>query len=213
MSMKAYHSTVRILLCMTAFFIAAATNLQSKKEKRSFVGSAVCGECHSAETIGDQYNKWLRTPHARAVATLKSEQARAIGKKLSISQPDGDRACLKCHTTGGGRHQKTMGEGVGCEACHGPGSGYREFANHVDTINRQSAYETALKNGMYPILGNKNMKKREKLCLRCHSSTRPCFPSESKEIYRQSISLQVISSMKKGTLDMSHTLIPPFPLY
>ncbi len=211
--MKAYKSIIVFPLCVTVFIIAATSHLQSKKEKRSFVGSAVCGECHSAESIGDQYNKWLRTPHAKAVTTLKSEQALAIAKKSSISKPGEDHACLKCHTTGGGRHQKTIGEGVGCEACHGPGSGYHEFATHVDTVNRQAAYDTALKNGMYPILGNKNMKKREKLCLRCHSSNRPCFPIESKEIFRQSISLQVISTLKKGTLDMTHLLIPPFPQY
>jgi len=200
-------------LLITMFIIAASINLYSKKEKRAFVGSTVCAECHSAEAIGDQYNKWLRTPHARGVTTLKSEQALAIARKASISRPAEDRACLRCHTTGGGRHGNTMGEGVGCEACHGPGSGYHEYANHVDTVNRQAAYETALKNGMYPVLGNKNMKKREKLCLRCHASSRPCFPSESKEIYRQSISLQVISTLKKGTLDMTHLLIPPFPQY
>ncbi|MBP7738443.1 MAG: hypothetical protein KA369_20885 [Spirochaetes bacterium] len=193
--------------------MAASPPLSSKKEKRSYVGNEACAACHGAEAIGDQHSKWLRTPHAKAFATLRSESAIALGKKLSIDKPHEDRACLKCHTTGGGRHRITREEGVGCEACHGPGSGYHEFANHVDTVDRQSAYETALKNGMYPILGIKNIKKREKLCLRCHSVKRPCFPAESKEIYRQSISLQVISTMKKGTLDMGHDLIPPFPQY
>lgn len=213
MAMKNNSVPVLIPLCVIAVIFAASANLLSNREKRACVGSDVCAGCHSAEAIGDQYNKWLRTPHAKAVATLKSESALALGNKLSISRPAEDRACLKCHTTGGGRHEKTRGEGVGCEACHGPGSGYHEYAGHVDTVNRQAAYETALKNGMYPILGARNIKKREKLCLRCHNSGRPCFPAESKEMYRQSISLQVISSMRKGTLDMGHSLIPPFPQY
>ncbi len=211
--MKKRYSPISFILCAVLFIVAAAPPPSSKKEKRAYVGNAVCATCHAAEAIGDQHSKWLRTPHARAFTTLKSEPALALGKKLSIDKPHEDRACLKCHTTGGGRHRVTGEEGVGCEACHGPGSGYHEFANHVDTVDRQAAYETALKYGMYPILGIKNIKKREKLCLRCHSAKRPCFPSESKEIYRQSISLQVISTMKKGTLDMGHHLIPPFPQY
>lgn len=211
--MKRGTSIIIIPLFSTAIIIAVSAHLMSKNQKRTYVSSAVCAECHSAESIGDQYSKWLRTPHAKAVALLKSEQALALGKKLSINQPDEDRACLKCHTTGGGRSEKTRREGVGCEACHGPGSGYHEYANHVDTVNRKMAYDTALKNGMYPILGAKNIKKREKLCLRCHSSKRPCFPTEPKEIYRQSISLQVITSKRKGTMDFEHSLIPPFPQY
>lgn len=211
--MKKRHGRIVTAFCIGVSAILLSPHLMSKNEKRTIVGSTVCAGCHSAESIGDQYNKWLRTPHARAAARLKSEEAKAMAQKLSIAKPEEDRQCLKCHTTGGGRYQKTAEEGVGCEACHGPGSAYHEYANHVDTINRHTAYETALKNGMYPILGNKNMKKREKLCLHCHRSSRPCFPSESKEIYRQSISLQVISTMKKGTLDMTHLLIPPFPQY
>ena len=84
---------------------------------------------------------------------------------------------------------------------------------HVDTVNREGGYETALKNGMYPILGIKNIKKREKLCLRCHTSERPCYPTDPKEIYRQSISLQTIAEMRKGDLNLKHPLIPPFPQY
>jgi hypothetical protein len=185
----------------------------SEKKKHAYVGSAACGKCHAAEAIGNQYDLWLQSPHAKAVKILNLEPARAIAKKLSIANPSEEPKCLKCHTAGGGKYQKTMNEGVGCEACHGPGSDYHEFSGHVDTVNRQSAYETALKNGMYPTLGIKNIKKREKLCLLCHTSRRPCFPAEPKEIYRQSISLQVISDMKKGDLNLWHQLIPPFPQY
>ena len=188
-------------------------DLASAKKKHAYVGSGVCSECHSSETIGNQYDKWLRSPHAKAVLVLKTENALKIGKTLSIAAPADDLKCLKCHTTGGGRHQKVKEEGVGCETCHGPGEDYAEFNNHVDTISRQSAYEIARKNGMYPTLGIKNIKKREKLCLRCHNLRRPCFPEDKKEIYRQSISLQVISEMKKGDLTLRHQLIPPFPQY
>ena len=188
-------------------------NSMSKQKKHTYMGSPACGKCHAAESIGNQYDLWLQSPHAKATKILKSETAYTIAKKLSIIEPSEELKCLKCHATGGGKNKKINSEGVGCEACHGPGSDYYEFIGHVDTVNRQSAYETALKNGMYPILGIKNIKKREKLCLRCHSSQRPCFPADPKEVYRQSISLQVITDMKKGDLNLGHHLIPPFPQY
>jgi len=200
------------LLCLIVI-LSFNSILISEKKKHSYVGSSVCGECHAAESIGNQYDHWLRSPHAKAVLILKTESSLAIGKKLLINTPAEDLACLKCHATGGGREEKVRSEGVGCEACHGPGSDYYECIKHVDTVNRMSAYETARKNGMYPTLGIKNIKKREKLCLHCHNDKRPCFPDDPKEIYRQSISLQVITSLRKGTMNFNHHLIPPFPQY
>lgn len=201
--------TAAALLLTIAFSIHALP----EKKKHSYLGSESCGKCHDADSIGNQYDKWLRSPHAKAVLILKTGPALDLAKKLSIASPEKDRRCLSCHTTGSGKHKQTIEEGVGCEACHGPGSGYSEFAGHVDTVNRHGAYDTALKNGMYPTLGIKNIKKREKLCLRCHNGRRPCFPADPKEIYRQSISLQVITDMKKGELVLEHRLIPPFPQY
>lgn len=213
---KAMKKNVSILIVPALAVLLAfmlSMELRPAEKKRAFVGSAACGTCHAAESIGNQYDKWLRSPHAKAVLILKTEPALALAKKLAIEDPSRDRKCLTCHTTGGGGHEKTRDEGVGCEACHGPGSDYQEFSGHVDTVNRQGAYETALKNGMYPILGIKNIKKREKLCLHCHTGSRPCYPVLSGDIYRQTISLQVISELRKGDLILKHQLIPPFPQY
>ncbi|MBN1496298.1 MAG: hypothetical protein JXA07_05985 [Spirochaetes bacterium] len=210
---RRHTNTFFIIAAVMLLTVAFSTYALSEKKKRSYVGSASCGTCHDADSIGNQYQKWLRSPHAKAVLILKTAPAIELAKKLTVASPERDRRCLSCHTTGGGKYPVTLDEGVGCEACHGPGSDYGEFAGHVDTIDRIGAYETALKNGMYPVLGIKNIKKREKLCLRCHTIKRPCFPSDPKEIYRQSISLQVISDMRKGDLQLEHRLIPPFPQY
>ncbi len=195
-------------------------SLHSKSKKLDYVGSEACGTCHVAESIGNQYDKWMRTPHAKAVERLRTKAAVSLAEKLSIKKPSEDRQCLKCHATGGGNYPDIIAEGVGCESCHGPGSDYHEYANHVDTVNRQGGYETAVKHGMYQILGIKGIKKREKMCLGCHNSRRPCYPIMSEDIYRQSISLQVVTDMKKGGdpkkgyyVDLKHHLIPPFPQY
>ena len=190
---------IYIIAALTLILAAfPLTLVHSEKKKRDYVGSEVCGKCHSAEAIGNQYDRWLRTPHAKAVLLLGTTGALEIGKKLSIKNPGLDRQCLRCHATGGGVDPDLREEGVGCEACHGPGSEYNEYGSHVDTVNRQGGYETAQKKGMYPVLGIKSIKKREKMCLHCHDDKRPCFPTTSNDIYRQSISLQVIADMKKG---------------
>jgi len=77
-----------------------------------FVGSDACVKCHK-----DVYDRWKKTRHAKALATLA-----ALHK-------DSDPACFRCHTTGytvsGGylnRKQTPNLTNVRCEACHGPGS-------------------------------------------------------------------------------------------
>jgi len=80
------------------------------------VGAATCQSCHKAE-----HKSWSKQ-HGRAMGTLSPEDAQ-------------NAACVSCHAT-----QKTYGlgvptaavtdfrtdEGVGCEACHGPGAKHIE---------------------------------------------------------------------------------------
>ncbi|MCB9763195.1 MAG: cytochrome c family protein [Alphaproteobacteria bacterium] len=82
----------------------------------TYVGGAACGACHPAEA-----EVWSRTAHSHAYETLQGRQ-RAY-----------DPSCIRCHTVGFGHPggfrsaaQDPGLRGVGCEACHGPGS------DHVD---------------------------------------------------------------------------------
>ncbi len=202
--------------------LAVSLPLISSEEKQfTYVGSDGCkNDCHIRDQIGNQYAVWQRSPHSRAFYRLNGPAAKKIAEKAGVTNASDDKKCLKCHSTAGGRIKEIRDEGVGCEACHGPGSSYREFGNHVDYQDRKQAYVTARKNGMLNTLGDRNLKRREKLCFSCHNDKRPCYPTESKEIYRQTISLQVITEMRKGSLrerdrdtavDLRHKLIPPFP--
>jgi len=158
-----------------------------------YTGIDVCRKCHESNAIGNQYEVWAGTPHAEAYQLLSSEKASQIASKHSIDNPQKNNRCLKCHTTGGGRVEKTFSEGVGCEACHGPGGRYFEFSNHASFANRDAAYRKAVKLGMYPIIGIDGIKNREKLCRNCHNVDRPCYPEDPKEQQRQKLPLQLIA--------------------
>ena len=80
-----------------------------------YVGAISCKRCHETN-----YQKWLKTKHAKASQTIVASPKYA------------QEECLMCHSTGYGK----MGEyatveeipfylrGVQCEACHGEGKGH-----------------------------------------------------------------------------------------
>jgi len=97
------------------------TGRRSHPSGAVYVGSSACAECHPKV-----FSLVKKSAHSRAFATL----VRA-GR-------DYDPGCLSCHTTGFGfktgflSAEKTPSFlGVGCEACHGPGSLHVEKQVHT----------------------------------------------------------------------------------
>jgi peroxiredoxin len=94
----------------------------------AMVGSDACRSCHENE-----YATWVKSPHGRAVESLRRK-----GKER-------DEACLACHVTGfdrpGGFAEGARARDfpdlarVGCESCHGPGAEHvKEGADRRATI-------------------------------------------------------------------------------
>jgi len=186
------------MIIITAGIFAAAlfrtAPLRSQKKGfPTFIGIETCKKCHEADGVGNQYGVWKSNPHARAFQILSGEKAKSVGTKQGVEDPSSNRACLKCHTTGGGKIEALRTEGVGCEACHGPGSLYHEFSNHASFINREQAYRRAVSLGMYPILGIDGIRAREKLCRHCHTEERPCRPDDAAERRRRQLPLSLIA--------------------
>jgi hypothetical protein len=178
-----------------------------RKEKVfTYVGSKVCRECHGEDAIGNQYRIWMSSPHSKAYNRLLGGEAAEIAKKLKITNPEKSTECLQCHATGKGAAPGIVKEGVGCEACHGPGSGYHKAGNHVDYSDREKGYRKAITFGMYPIRGITSLRTRERLCLSCHKNDRPCFPEKVDDPYRYKMPIQVIDSLRKGEVNFRHPL-------
>lgn len=181
---------VAIILVAFALILKPAS---SEKKKYEYIGMSECAKCHGTGALGNQVAVWQGTPHARAARSLRTEKASIIAKKHNIDNPSESAECLKCHTTGGGKVAKLSAEGVGCEACHGPASGYGEITNHAPYGDRASDYARAQTFGMYKTLGIEGIKLRERMCKRCHTLNRPCAPEDADERKRQELALSVIA--------------------
>lgn len=126
-----------VLVFMAAFLLTGALGVMAQDEAKdekpqyTYTGVKVCKMCHNKEATGKQYSVWMEGPHAKAFETLGSDKAKAKAKELGLGNPQEEAKCLKCHVTAFPvmadlENQKiTMEEGVSCESCHGPGSGYK----------------------------------------------------------------------------------------
>ena len=142
---------------------------EEEKEVPKYIGAENCGKCHKSAKKGNQLGMWQESQHSKAYATLASEEAKAIAKEKGIEDPQKAEACLKCH--GGvdaaliepvaeGKKGYSVEEGVGCEACHGPGSLYKSRKIMKDK-------EASMKVGL--IIPD------EKTCIKCHNEESPTF--------------------------------------
>jgi hypothetical protein len=140
--------------------------------KFKYIGTSKCMPCHLSVPTGAAHKVWKASKHANAFATLATPAALEIVKKKGIADPQKDQACLKCHDTAAGVAAAELdvtfkpGEGVGCEACHGPGSGYKTIQMMKDIDAGKVKGETV---GL--------MKGDEKLCVKCHNAESPTFKS------------------------------------
>lgn len=104
--------------------------------KLAFVGSDKCKACHTNE-----YKIWELSHHSHAMEALEKKATRP-----SLRQFDGD--CVQCHTIGFGFQTGYTNEkdtpnlkNVGCESCHGPGSGHVAQPNNKDFLASMSKWK------------------------------------------------------------------------
>jgi hypothetical protein len=157
-----------LVILLLAFFSGGILMAQTFK----YIGASKCKMCHIKPEKGEQYNVWLKGPHANAMKTLASEESKKIATEMGIADPITDPACIKCHSTVGHIDKSLMAgitieEGVSCESCHGPGSMYKG-ASFMK--NRELAMQKGL------ILPT------EEVCLKCHNKESPTYkPFNFKE--------------------------------
>lgn len=145
-----------------------------------YVGTKKCRMCHT-----DQYESLRRTAKAYAWDALKPGYGVAVRQRagLDVSKDyTREPRCLACHSVGFGEpggyvvpdpndlasvRFAAAREGVGCESCHGPGSGFIEVMREIVRTDRR--YHVA----ELQAVGRQSVSKA--VCLRCHNETAVCM--------------------------------------
>ena len=138
-------------LLFASFLLFLGANYVTAQEYE-YIGAAKCKMCHNKPATGAQYKQWAASKHAKAMESLVGDEKK-------------DPSCLKCHSTAGAVSEDliatiTVKEGVSCESCHGPGSGYKSksvMQSHEKSVARGLIMPT------------------EAVCIECHNEESPHF--------------------------------------
>lgn len=142
--------------------------------KNQTIGPGSCGvgqnNCHA----GDHKN--MIDKHKNSVDDISdSEDARKYAELSGIGAANylkGTSKCMECHgTIISGKEAKDVEEGVSCESCHGPGSGYKDVHQEgkyaPGTI--RPGYTKSLPLGLLDL--KQNVDVRARMCVHCHYLT------------------------------------------
>jgi Cytochrome c554 and c-prime len=142
-------------------------------------GGCAASSCHGSvqpktttRIFQNEYTIWIaQDKHARAFGVLNNKISEHIGKILNIGSPVKAPKCLACHSLYVPIEQQAqtfeLADGVSCENCHGPASGW--LGPHT---TKDWPHEKSVQLGMYD---TRNLEKRSQKCLTCHLGTAEKF--------------------------------------
>ncbi len=176
----------RVLMVLLVF---SCSFLMAQETEFSYMGVNNCKMCHNKKDKGAQFDVWSEGPHAKSFETLKSEEALKIATGLKLEGPPHEAGeCLVCHTTGWGKadgyevlsaefianpenaravKKNDYKANVGCENCHGAGSGYKSKKTMEGIFSGE--IDPATVGLIYP---------NKEVCLTCHNEKNPNFQEE-----------------------------------
>ncbi|HEV8539498.1 MAG TPA: multiheme c-type cytochrome [Bacteroidota bacterium] len=132
------------------------------------LGPSSCGgdksTCHATE-FKNQVDK-----HKNSLDDMTSDDAKKYAENSGVGAANilkGNSKCMSCHATAlANKGEAEVEDGVSCEGCHGPGSGYRD--SHKDVPKDKGGYDNAVKAGMTDL---RKLDVRAETCVRCHLTT------------------------------------------
>jgi Cytochrome c554 and c-prime len=137
------------------------------------VGSCVNSGCHgsteplnASRVLQNEFYTWLNNDrHAGAYNILLSDRSARIARNMRMKKKAWEeKVCLDCHTTNVPVSQIAMvidpEDGIQCEVCHGPASGWR--AEHTE---EGWTHEQSVARGMIDL---RDLPVRAHTCHRCH---------------------------------------------
>jgi hypothetical protein len=152
--------TIKMSVLLAAAALASA---------QSYVGAGGCASsnCHGGTTplgeaqsriLGNEYATWaVADRHALAQKKLLEPRGKRMAEILHIADATRDKRCAVCHVVGS--PEKSLSDGVACEACHG--SAVKWLGPHTQT----NSHAESVRLGMND---TKDLTVRAKTCLGCH---------------------------------------------
>ena len=136
------------------------------------VGTCASATCHGSTVpldatpvLQNEYYTWLQQDrHAGAYEVLFDERSKTIARNLGLGAAERSQRCLDCHALtpprGAVAGRLEIEDGISCESCHGPASGWLEGHRsegwgHADSVAA----------GMRDL---RDPASRAGLCLGCH---------------------------------------------
>jgi excinuclease UvrABC ATPase subunit len=156
-----------VLLVLPLLAIVGLSQMASADHQ--YVGVKKCKTCHGKEPIGNQYDWWLDSAHAKAFETLASDKAKEWATEKGLADPQQAEDCVKCHVTAHGVPDEMVSRkfdrtaGVQCESCHGAGKDYRKKKIMIDQ-------DKAVKKGL--------VLQSTEVCEACHNDESPAWDPE-----------------------------------
>jgi len=172
--------TFRALLC--AWFLAPSLFFAAENEPIKYIGPGSCAatSCHGSvkpvagsRILQNEYSTWIiQDRHSRAYQALTGEVGERMAHILKLgAKAEETPKCLACHalyTTAEQRGRAfEISEGVSCENCHGPASGW--LGPHT---TRSWPHEKSVVLGMHD---TRSVIHRTEKCLECHLGTKNKF--------------------------------------
>jgi hypothetical protein len=164
----------------TALLLLPALVRGDEPSKYIGPGSCAATSCHGSvkpvagsRILQNEYSTWIiQDKHSRAYQALTGELAERMARILKLGKKaEESPKCLVCHALYTSAEQRgrafEIAEGVSCENCHGPASGW--LGPHT---LRDSPHEKSLALGMHD---TRNVIHRTEKCLECHLGAKEKF--------------------------------------
>jgi hypothetical protein len=172
--------TLTLVVCATLSIFPAPLSAQNEPSKYIGPGSCAATSCHGSikpiagsRILQNEYSTWIiKDKHSRAYQALTGDIGERMARILKLgAKAEEAPKCLACHALNPAPEQRgrafEISEGVSCENCHGPASGW--LGPHT---TRSWPHEKSVALGMHD---TRNVIHRAEKCLECHLGTKNKF--------------------------------------
>jgi hypothetical protein len=162
----------------TFILIACASLSMAQPASHQYVGAGGCrsSNCHGGTSalpetqsriLGNEYAIWsISDKHSRAYTALNDPRSKRMAELLKIGDVTAEKRCTVCHVVGS--PDKSLSDGVACEACHGPAADWLGSHLQVKNSSQEELARTHLDSVSKGMIDTKKLDVRAGMCLACH---------------------------------------------